>query len=169
MVETTYENRKRLKFNIYASRTAYQRLRKAIENNDDHEIYAATGELLLWIINIDKWFLEHGNSDYKKIRNTTPSGQIIKGLSYAYNSLKHNMEIFTIHNKEGGLQFPIEFPLEFPPLTVKWINAANKLDGGYENQRKNYIRFVQGKELLTTFEAALTLLNQESQKILFKQ
>lgn len=105
MSKFLYEQRMRLKYNMHAYQKVYKRLEKAIENNDDHEVYAAIGKLLLWVITTHEWHKVHGEKDYEKRRNSNDKGLIISGLLHAYNSIKHNMELFTIHYKKGGFSF----------------------------------------------------------------
>ncbi len=170
MSDHRYELRMRLKFNLYACRTAKDRLEKAIENNDNHEIYTAIGELLLWIMTTNEWFIKHGLKDYKRRANRDPKGTLILGLAHAYNSMKHNMDFFTIHYKNAGFSFNnIDFAnLDFRPSAVRWIYAGELLKGVFESQRINYIKYIEGKEVLDTFNDALLFLNNEAQKYLFK-
>lgn len=49
MSEIFIEHKMRLKFNYSACRDAYHRCKKAIAAEDDAEIYASIGELLLWV------------------------------------------------------------------------------------------------------------------------
>jgi hypothetical protein len=55
----SYEQTRRLKSNLYASRTAFERLEKAMNEDDDNEMYTAIGELLLWIMTTHEWFKKH--------------------------------------------------------------------------------------------------------------
>lgn len=158
------ESIKRLKNNHYALQKAYQRLVEALELNHDGEIYAATGEMLLWMMTTNEWHIKHQKERYKKIRNKSKTGQILFGLQHAYNSMKHNMNFIKIHEKEGGFEFPIEFPIESPPITVHWT-SVDKLSEGYEDQVENYTRYVEGKEVLETFEQALSFLNEMEIKL----
>lgn len=149
---------RRLENNHYALGKAYQRLKKAIDLNHDEEIYSATGEMLLWVMTTNEWHLKH-NKEYRHNRNNSDSGRILFGLLHAYNSMKHNMIFVKIHEKEGGFTLPISFPLSAPPITVHWI-SAEKVNEGYENQVDNYKKYVEGREILETFEQALSFLNE---------
>ncbi|MEC5422399.1 hypothetical protein QGM71_02700 [Virgibacillus sp. C22-A2] len=163
MSDLKYEHKMRLKFNQYSSRTAYKRLKEGINTNNDHEIYAATGELLLWIMTTDEWHLEHGMEDYIDRRNKNKNGMLLNGMRHAYNMMKHNMGFFQIHQKEGGLKFPVRFPVNFK-ITVRWVVAGEVLNGTYPNQKQNYIKHLEGKEVIQTFSQVLTFLNVENQK-----
>jgi|SRR5690625_1107495 len=167
MTGIDFQAKIRLKFNRHASRTAYERLKVATNENDSHEIYTAIGELLLWVITTEEWHLAHGDKDYIKRRNEG-KGVLIKGLRHAYNMVKHNMDFINIHQKEGGLTFPLEFPESIPEITVVWMKAGEVLTGRHESQKDNYINFVEGKEVLKTFNRALTFLNGESYKYILE-
>lgn len=155
---------KRLENNHYALEKAYQRLVEAIETRDENEIYASTGETLLWVITTEEWHLKHKPSSYKYARSANESGQILLGLKHSYNSMKHNMNFIKIHQIEGGFAFPFEFPLKIPRLTVRWV-SAEKVDEGFENQINNYKKYVEGKEVLETFHQALSFLNNQKKKL----
>jgi hypothetical protein len=163
------EQKMRLKFNQYAYSTAYKRLQRAIEDNNDYEIYSAIGELLLWVMTTHEWHKEHGSSKYLKRTLENKKGVLLYGLAYAYNSMKHNMKLFIIHEKQDGFTFErVDFSkLDFRPFTVHWIKAADLLEEGFDNQRRNYIKHIEGKEVIETFNDVLIFLNNENQTILF--
>ncbi|PLR76140.1 hypothetical protein CU633_17270 [Bacillus sp. V3-13] len=169
MGELLYEQRMRLKYNLYACRTAYKRLENAIKENDNHEIYAAIGELLLWVMTTHEWYKKHGNPNYLQRLKEDSHGVFLFGLSHAYNSLKHNMKLFILHNKEDGFSFNnIDFNnFDFRPYKLFWVTSVNILDEGFENQRRNYEKYIEGKDVPDTFNSALIFLNQEAQSILF--
>lgn len=169
MSNLNYENKMRLKFNQYAYSTAYKRLNRAIEDNNDHEIYSAIGEMLLWVMNTHQWHIEHGETDYKDRSLNDERGVLLYGLAHAYNSMKHNMSFFTIHNKTG---FSFEnfslIELDLRPVVIRWINSKNVLnDARYKKQQENYIKYIEGKEVVDTFESVLLFLNNENQKFYF--
>ncbi|SDM17088.1 hypothetical protein [Bacillus sp. OK048] len=169
MSELKYEQKMRLKFNHYASGKAYKRLEKAIEEANDHEIYSGIGELLLWVMTTHEWHIEHGLPDYLNRTGEDEKGVLLFGLKHAYNSMKHNMKLFVIHNKTGFNFNSIDFNnLDFSLYAVRWINAPNLLDGGYPNQQRNYVRYLEGKDVLETFNDALQFLNNEMQTLFFK-
>ena len=88
-------------------------------------------------------------------------------MRHAFNCLKHNMSFFQIHHKEGGFEFPISFPLEIKEITILWMSVGDILNGEYENQKENYIKYLQGQEVIATFESAITFLNKEFAKVIF--
>jgi hypothetical protein len=168
MTELKYEQKMRLKFNHYASRTAYKRLEKAVEEANDHEIYSAIGELLLWVLTTHEWHKEHGLTDYLKRAGQDEKGVLLFGLAHAYNSMKHNMKLFIIHNKTGFNFNNLDFSnLDFNPYAVRWVRAINLLDEGLPNQQKNYVRYIEDKDVLKTFNDAQIFLNKEMQTLFF--
>jgi hypothetical protein len=169
MSELKYEQKMRLKFNHYASRTAYKRLEKAIEEANDHEIYAAIGELLLWVMTTHEWHKKHGSADYLNRAGKDEKGVLLFGLQHAYNSMKHNMRLFVIHNKSGFNFNNLDFNnLDFNPYAVRWIKSVNLLDEGLPNQQRNYTRYLEDKDVLKTFTDVLLFLNSEMQNLLFE-
>ncbi|WP_137744828.1 hypothetical protein [Robertmurraya siralis] len=158
---------KRLENNHYAANKAFQRLKDAIKSIDDQEIYAATGEVLLWVLTTDLWHKKY-NMGYKRRKNNNKDGQLLFGLLHAYNCMKHNMDFIQIHSKEGGFEFPFEIPeegFEFLPITVHWMKAGEVLEGDWPEQKTNYERYIEGKEILSTFEIALEFLTTEYKNI----
>jgi hypothetical protein len=168
MSKLNYEQKMRLKFNQYAHRTAYKRLKTAIEENNDHEIYSSIGELLLWVMTTHEWHKIHGQNGYEKRALEDEKGILLYGLAHAYNSMKHNMKFFVMHNKQAGFSFEsLDFSnLDFKP-TIHWINSNNLLDEGFENQKRNYINHIEGKEVLSIFDDVLIFLNREFQTLYF--
>ncbi|WP_066307780.1 hypothetical protein [Bacillus sp. FJAT-29814] len=170
MSELNYEQRMRLKFNHYASITAFKRLEKAIEESNDHEIYSAIGELLLWVMTTHEWHKKHGLADYYNRAGQDEKGLLLFGLAHAYNSMKHNMKLFVIHNKIGLHFNNIDFnKIDFRPYAVRWIKAANLLDEGFPNQQKNYVDYIEDKDVLKTFNDVLIFLNNEMQTLIFQK
>lgn len=158
---------KRLENNHYALEKAIKRLNASIDKNDEQEIYAATGETLLWVLTTEEWHKKH-NEGYKQRKKQNQNGLILFGLLHAYNSVKHNMNFIQIHKKEGGFQFPMEFPLDISPITVNWTKAGNILDEGWPVQKENYEKYIQGKEVLETIQLAMEFLKSESEKYINK-
>lgn len=154
---------RRLENNHYALEKSYQRLREAIGLNHDREIYAATGEVLLWVMTTDEWHIRHNNG-YSGRKNSDTNGQVLHGLKHAYNCMKHNMDFIKIHKKEGGFTFPIFFPLSVPPLIVLWMKSEGYLKGERPQQEKNYVKYIEGKEVLTTFDVAISFLSEERKR-----
>jgi hypothetical protein len=166
-----YENRMRLKYNHYAYTTAFRRLKNAIEKNNDHEIYTAIGELLLWVMTTHEWYIKYGLSDYEERAKQDNNGTLLYGLRHAYNSMKHNMNFFVIHNKKQGFSFDnIDYSnWDFRPIIITWSKAINKLEEGKETQIVNYKKHIEDQEVLETFEKVLVFLNSEYQKVIFEK
>ena len=162
-----YELSMRLMFNNNSIRSSFEKLKVAIKSLDNQEIYTAIGELLLWVVTTDEWHTKNGLADYKHRKGKDEGGKILYGMRHAFNCLKHNMTFFQIHHKEGGFQFPITFPLEIQEINILWMPAGDILNGEHESQKVNYIKNLQGKEVVETFEGAITFLNKEFAKINF--
>ena len=82
----------------------------------------------------DRWHQVHGSADYTKRQKSDINGELIFGMSHAFNCFKHNMDFYQIHHKRGGMTFPMRFPAAFGPTNVVWINAGDILEGIYPNQ-----------------------------------
>jgi len=159
----------RLKSNHYACRIALKRLKSAVDENDNHEVYAGIGELLLWVITTEEWHLKYNNQSnkYRQEKNTSESGLIVYGLRHAHNMVKHNMQFFQIFNKSGRTSFnsstfnttKINQSVEY-----RWMYAKNVLDtdDSKEVQIQNYIKYIQNKEIIGTFDRAITFLSKVS-------
>lgn len=162
-----YELSMRLMFNNNSVRDSFQKLKVAIKSKDNQEIYTAIGELLLWVVTTDEWHIKNGLDDYKQRKGKDEGGKILYGMRHAFNCLKHNMSFFQIHHKEGGFSFPISSPLKIKEITILWMAAGDILNGEHVNQKENYIKYLQGKEVIETFENVITFLNKEFAKIQF--
>lgn len=169
MKEIKFTQSMRLGFNHNSVRESYQKLKKAIETDspNDLDIYTAIGELLLWVVTTDEWHIKHGLKDYKSRRNKDKNGEILFGMRHAFNMVKHNMDFFQIHRKNGGTKFPITFPLIIEKVKVVWMQAGDILNGQYPDQKENYIKYLEGKEVLETFGEVITFLNNEHARIRF--
>lgn len=159
----------RLEYNHYAIDRAYSRLKEALQSEEttdsttglinDMEIYAAVGEMLLWVMNASQW-----HKDYYK--NTYKDSDILLGLRHAFNALKHNMNFIEIHKKDGGFIFnDFTFPLEFPPLIIKWGPVERVADGKRPDQEENYKQYLEGKGIIETFDTAISFLNERKKLI----
>lgn len=155
---------KRLENNHYALDKAYERLKESIESNHDPEIYAATGELLLWVIAIDEWHRLESQKVYEDKRDNDADGVLLTGMRFAVNLIKHSMDFIQIHHKKGGFTFPATYPIIFNEIKVIWVEANNLPKSKYEKPKGKYINTIEGKEVLSTFDQAINFLRQESQR-----
>lgn len=164
---------KRLENNWYALNLAYERLKRAIDeylnqskrDNLEKDIYANIGELLLWVLTTDELLMKYYGKDYEDRRNNDENGKIIPGLRHAYNLMKHGMDFYVLHKREGGMHFPTEFPLSIPEVKVIWAFFNDNLRGKHKNQEENYKEYIQGKKVLETFDKAIKFLQGESERI----
>lgn len=168
-----FPEKMRLKFNIYSYRMAYKRLESAIEQENNNEVYASVGELLLWVLTTEEWHFEH-NDQYKKYKNSNENGLIIYGLRHAYNMVKHNMQFFEIYQKHNGSEFNSLVFNEgvFNSSTeYRWINGINVIDQDESRgkQYENYVTYLQDKEIEDTFKDAITFFNKINEPFLFAE
>lgn len=144
---------KRLENNHYAIERAYSQLEKAVNSESNKEIFAATGEMLLWLIATEDWHCRH-NKHHKR-------NDFMQGMRHPYNSLKHNMTFINIHRKEGDFTFnSFEFPLVIPPSTITWASTDELNEYQSKWVFKNYKKYIEGKEVLETINEAISILNE---------
>src|SRR5690625_494902 len=114
----------RLEHNIYSYETAFERLKSAIREENNNEVYASVGELLLWILTTEEFHFEH-NIQYNTNKNYNRNALIIYGLRHAYNMVKHNMEFLSLFKKEiyGGFNSGMFNTQRFSSGTIeyRWI------------------------------------------------
>lgn len=159
----------RLRRTEYALKFAHERLIRAFSvPNNENNMYATLGETLLWVIAINDWHMEFNKRDYSYSQKQDTRGDLIFGLRHAYNMVKHNMNFIELHKTEAVPEFA--FPVFEPPVTfclikVLWKDIRNiPCERRYENQKQNYIEYLQGKEVLETINQAIDFLLEENEK-----
>ena len=85
----------------------------------------------------------------------------MSAFKYANNSLKHSIEVNKITEEVGGFEFPIEFPFESPVREVIW-SIVDDGDKKWKNQRKNYKKFLEGKNINETCKNVIEILEKYS-------
>lgn len=85
--------------------------------------------------------------------------KLLSAFRYVNNSLKHCIEVKDITKQKGGIAFPIHFPIEIPERIIVWSIIDN---GGkkFENQRKNYKTFLEGKDIVETCKNVIEVLEK---------
>lgn len=163
---------KRLKLNINAAEEAFNRLEVASENLDKSKVYASVGEVLMWVTNIDDWHKFHRPKEYKHIKKKDDGGSLLFGFRFAYNSIKHNMEVIQLPEVTGGFTSPFTLPFRIDPIKITWINNKEiditndeKKKVSIKKQRQNYIKYIEGKSVLDTFKRCFEFLERENKKI----
>lgn len=117
-------------------------------DKEKREIFFAVGTCLHWIL------------DYaERIVVREQDKEIISAFRYANNSLKHSIEVKRITEEVGGFEFPIEFPLEIPEREVIW-SIIDDGDKRWENQRKNYKKLLEGKNVNETCKNIIKVLEK---------
>lgn len=169
MIEENKSNTiQRLKYNHYAIEKAFLRLKSAIKPRgttdpttgilNDKEIYAAIGEMLLWVMNANQWYKDN-DAGYKE-------SNVILGLKHAFNALKHNMDFIEEHQKDGGFTFnKFSFPFTIPPITIVWGLTEKVSDGKRLNQERNYKKHLEGRDILDTFQETIEHLNEAMENL----
>ncbi|CKE95530.1 Uncharacterised protein [Streptococcus pneumoniae] len=159
----------RLQRTEYALKNSHKRLKEAFAiMNDEHQMYATLGETLLWIVATNDWHMEFNKENYLYRQKRDTRGILLFGLRHAYNMVKHNMNFIELHKTEAVPQFT--FPVVEPPVTfclikVLWKDICNiPCERRYENQKQNYIKYLQGKEVLETISQAIKFLLEENEK-----
>ncbi|WP_336822931.1 hypothetical protein [Sporosarcina sp. USHLN248] len=173
--ELLSEHLGRLENNHYAIEKSRVRLDAAIERRDNKEIYTAIGELLLWTLTTEEWHWKH-NKTLNKRRNRNKNGQVLLGLRFAYNAMKHNMNFYEIHyDNTKGFSFPFSFPIHFEIKNILWVKTDEKFEytndfhnvkeENYKKQLSNYRRYIEGKDVSITFDKAIEFLREEYERI----
>ena len=165
MSNKIFAQKMRLKLNHLATKAAYERLLTSFRESNDLTLYASTSELLMWVITTHDWHLNNGDSNYKRRMELDEKGILLYGMRHAFNMMKHNMDFMYIHEKTSDLVLPFDIG-SVPTLIVVWMEAGEILEGDKPKQKTNYIKHLQGKEILSTFQDVLSFLNRENNKIL---
>ena len=77
------------------------------------------------------------------------------GLKFANNNLKHNKLLKRIVDKKGGFRFPIRFPMTYESVKFVWDDIDPKVvHRKNKYQYEKYKEYIQGKNVLATFEEA---------------
>ena len=82
---------------------------------------------------------------------------LLSAFRYVNNSLKHSKEVVEITEQQGGVSFPISFLLTIPRREVVWSVVDN---GDKENQKKNYKKYLAGKNVIETCENIIKILEK---------
>jgi len=129
------------------------------ESPNSFDINSSICELLFWVNANDEWHFKNRNVN-KSYENKRKSGQFgankLLGLKHAYNASKHNMDylkLFTSKETKDFLGYQME-DFSSPPV---WMNCPGSKK--YKNQVKNYRKYLKGREVLTTFNEAITFLS----------
>lgn len=124
----------------------------AYTDKEEREVFFAVGTCLHWIL------------DYAaRIEVREQDKEIVSAFRFANNCLKHSIEMKRITEEVGGLEFPIdcpiEFPIEFPEMEVIW-SIVDDGDKRWENQRNNYIKLLEGKNVIETCKEVIEILEK---------
>ena len=100
----------------------------------------------------------HSILDYaERVKVDEEEKGLLSAFRYINNSLKHSEKVVEITEQQGGFSFPTSFPLTIPRREVVW----SVVDNGYiENQRRNYKKFLAGKNVIETCEEIIKILEK---------
>lgn len=113
---------------------------------EKNQLFFAVGTCLHWILDYaDRIDIEEEDKGF------------LSAFRYANNSLKHSIEVKSITSQQGGITFPIHFPLVIPRRKIVWSIADN---GNKESQKKNYKKFIAGKDVIETCQRAIKILEK---------
>lgn len=161
MSELSFEQRARLKLNQVASQNAMARLAQAHNESNELNFYASSSELLMWIVASHDWHIQNGDTQYENRMSTNSKGAIIYGMRHAFNMMKHKMDFMYIHEKTTDL-VPPYYTDSVATIIYLWRKAGNELDGDKPRQKQNYIKYLEGKEMFSTFRNAMDFLTEEN-------
>ncbi|MBD5481470.1 MAG: hypothetical protein HDR15_02890 [Lachnospiraceae bacterium] len=118
------------------------------DDEGKREIFFVVGTCLHWIL------------DYaERIDVREQDKEILSAFKYANNCLKHSIEVKKITDEVGGFEFPIKIPFESPEREVIW-SIVDDGDKRWENQRKKYKKFLEGKNVNRTCKNVIGLLEK---------
>lgn len=144
----------------YALSKSYDEMKSTLQvagedlNNEElkKEVNYRVGTFLHWLIN-----------NYERLEQSADVSHedksFFSGLRYANNKLKHDINAIKVYQRTGGFSFPMTFPLSIEAIQFKWCEYKREINPNYENQFKNYVRFIQGNEILQISEKALSIIN----------
>ena len=151
----------------YGLRESHKRFHEYLNTKDKQDgmsITVVLSELLMWISLSDEW---HSKNDkdglYRVSKSKNLGGRYVKGLRYAFNSIKHDMSFIKLIAATGKKKWFIKgYYIDDYTTDIIWRNADPLIeyDKKYENQRQNYIRYIEGKSVIETVDTACEFLNK---------
>lgn len=140
---------------LYAMTESFEKMKNEIDSilkasiyteEEKNRIFLSVGSCL------------HSILDYAERVDVDESDKrFVSAFRYANNSLKHDITVLKITEHEGGIEFSISFPLEIPERQIVWEIFS---DGGLESQKKNYLRFLKGKDVIGTCGEIINILKK---------
>lgn len=117
------------------------------------ELNYRLGTMLHWIM----VYWERLTKKYPEIPEETKS--FFSALNYANNQMKHEPTLTEFTQRSGGFSFPISFPLTIMAIQFIWhLNSNNSTR--YENQRANFEKYLEHKEVIVTISEAIKILKK---------
>ena len=163
----------RLTYINYGLRESHRRFHRCLNTKDTQNsvsITASLSELLMWISISDEWHFTNNNEDgrYNKAKTESLGGQYVRGLRYAFNSIKHVMSFIKLIGTTGKRDaFTEGYYFEDYTTEVIWLNIDPLIeyDEKYKKQRMNYKNYVEGKAVIETVDKAYEFLTSIFAKV----
>lgn len=145
---------------IYAINMSFENVKKVVNEVlkeeqyteiERNQLFYAIGTCLHWIL------------DYaERIEISEEHRKFIAAFRYVNNGLKHGLNLTEISKKCGGMTFPLHFSLVIPKKEIVWKDNEGSI---FEGQKKNYIEFLDGKNVVLTCEKAISILINSKMKV----
>lgn len=157
----------RNKANVSNAQIRLRNLWDAQRNRKNYDFYQALCETVMWIDISGEWFFQNEKDAFSTARlneSTDIEGETISykdlicGIRFIFNILKHNMDVTNISKanfKELSEKLYLEQIIFLP---IDEINVEEK----YKNQEpyKAYVKFLQNKTVLGVLTPATHFLNR---------
>ena len=118
------------------------------------------GTFLHWVLDYNEWITKNYNNTFNNEEQ-----HFFSGLRYANNKLKHAPDIIKMYDRTGGFSFPISFPMRIEEITFRWVKLGYEEESDkYENQYKNYVKYIEGNNVLKISEEAIEVLSKYSSR-----
>jgi hypothetical protein len=140
---------------LYCLRKSKEELQVTIESSDVKKI-----EVEYRLRNFVHALINFWERTEKKSSVNKNDKRLFSAFKHANNRIKHEISLLDMHKVEGGVEFPIQFPLMVLPLTFNWIVDDLPIKPKFENQLKRYKELLQGKELLSSVDEVITIIEK---------
>lgn len=156
---------------LIESHKRFHKYRNTKDTQNSTATSAALTELLMWICISDEWHRLNNNQgrSYENRKDDNIGGRYVKGLRYAFNSMKHVMSYMKLIGTTDQKSWFIEgYFQEDYSSEVIWLDIENLIkreNDKYVNQRENYINYVEGKPVTETVDKAYMFLRDECSRV----
>lgn len=132
---------------LYSMNKAIEEAREAMEatEKDEKEIYYRVGTALHWIVDCFDRISE------VKIPISSSDESYRIALHAANNALKHRPELLKLHQKTGGMTFPMRLPIHFIASYYIWA-SIDAVTLNNAKQKGPYKTLMEGNDIRLTFK-----------------